>query len=98
MPEMSRLPSTLRQEDVAFHVPTTVPPHGVTFEQDAVAAPPVPGPVPALGTVPVPAVGVVDVPAVGAVPPVPVDVPAVPGGGSEVTLQAPEITANAVAV
>jgi hypothetical protein len=89
-PEISTLPSMFRQDDVAFQVPTMVPPQGVTFEHDAVGVPPVP--------TPVPAVPVAGVPAVGAAPAVPFEVPAAPGGGSEVTLQAPENTVSAVAV
>jgi hypothetical protein len=88
---MSTLPSMFKQDDVAFQVPTTMPPQGVTLEHEAVAEPPVP--------VPTPAVVPVELPAVAVVPPVPVlDVPAVPPGGSEDTLHAPEIKPSAVTV
>jgi hypothetical protein len=88
---MSTLPSMFKQDDVAFQVPTTMPPQGVTLEHEAVAEPPVP--------VPTPAVVPVELPAVALVPPVPVlDVPAVPAGGSEDTLHAPEIKPSAVTV
>jgi len=91
---MSRVPSIFRQDDVAFQVPTALPPQGVTLVHEAVGGAPLdPAGVPALELVP----ALTALPAVGAVPPELVEVPAVPAGRSELTLHAPEKAANAAA-
>src|SRR5262245_59553282 len=88
-PPMSTLPETLRHEEATFHVPTTLPPQGATFEQADVELPPEPPLV--LPVPPVPRL-----PAAPVTPPL-VLVPAVPGDGSVVMLHAPAVNPNATA-
>jgi hypothetical protein len=83
------------QESLTFQVPTTLPPHAVTFEQEAPGAPP-PGP----ASPPLPEVlETPEAPPLLAIaPPLLPGVPALPAVPFEPPAHAPEITATAAAI
>jgi hypothetical protein len=90
------------QEALTFQVPTTLPPHAVTFEQEAPGAPP-PGPVspplPAvLETPEAPPLLAIPPPLLAIPPPLLPGVPALPAVPFEPPAHAPEITATAAAI
>lgn len=98
----SRLPLTLMQEALTFQVPTTLPPHAVTFEQEAPAAPPIEPASPPLPEVleapEAPPLLVIAPPLLAIAPPLLPGVPALPAVPFEPPAHAPEITATAAAI
>lgn len=84
----SKFPLTLRQDEVTFHVPTTLPPQAETLGQ----APPAPGPAPAPGFPTGPALP--ELPPAPKAPPL-LAVPAEPAAPSELVLHAPQVSPNA---